>query len=118
MEAVGIVEMFGFVCAIKAADAAAKAADVKIIAIDSNKPANAWGYGRDPQSLEEFYARLKGLVDVIMDNPYICAFCYTQLTDVFQEVNGMYTFERGKKFDTATVNAILTRVAAIEKLDQ
>lgn len=41
MEAVGIIEMFGFVCAIKAADAAAKAADVKVIAIDSNKPANA-----------------------------------------------------------------------------
>lgn len=41
MEAVGMMEMFGFVCAIKAADAAAKAADVKIIAIDSNKPANA-----------------------------------------------------------------------------
>lgn len=41
MEAVGMMEMFGFVCAIKAADAAAKAADVKVIAIDSNKPANA-----------------------------------------------------------------------------
>ena len=41
MEAVGIIEMFGFVCAIKAADAAAKAADVRVIAIDSNKPANA-----------------------------------------------------------------------------
>lgn len=41
MDAIGIVEMFGYVCAIKAADAAAKAADVKIIAIDSNKPANA-----------------------------------------------------------------------------
>ena len=41
MEAIGIVEMFGFVCAIKAADAAAKAADVRIIAIDSNTPANA-----------------------------------------------------------------------------
>lgn len=40
-EAVGIIEMFGFVTAIVAADAAAKAADVKIIAIDSNKPANA-----------------------------------------------------------------------------
>ncbi|MCX7714147.1 MAG: BMC domain-containing protein [Clostridia bacterium] len=40
-EAIGIIEMFGFVTAIKAADAAAKAADVKIIAIDSNKPANA-----------------------------------------------------------------------------
>ena len=41
MEAIGIVELYGFVGAIKAADAAAKAADVKIIAIDSNKPANA-----------------------------------------------------------------------------
>ena len=41
MDAIGIVEMFGYVCAIKAADAAAKAAYVKIIAIDSNKPANA-----------------------------------------------------------------------------
>ena len=40
-KAIGIVEMFGFVTAVTAADAAAKAADVKIIAIDTNKPANA-----------------------------------------------------------------------------
>ena len=40
-DAIGIVEMFGFVTAITAADAEAKAADVSIIAIDSNKPANA-----------------------------------------------------------------------------
>lgn len=40
-DAIGIIEMFGFVSAITAADAAAKAADVKVIAIDSNKPANA-----------------------------------------------------------------------------
>ncbi|MDD6735393.1 MAG: BMC domain-containing protein [Clostridiales bacterium] len=40
-EAIGIVEMFGLVAAYVAADAAAKAADVKIIAIDTNKPANA-----------------------------------------------------------------------------
>ncbi len=40
-DAIGIIEMYGFVTAIKAADAAAKAADVKVIAIDSNKPANA-----------------------------------------------------------------------------
>ena len=39
-DAIGIIEMFGFVTAITAADAAAKAADVKVIAIDSNK-ANA-----------------------------------------------------------------------------
>lgn len=40
-EAVGIIEMFGFTAAIAAADAAAKAADVRVVAIDSNKPANA-----------------------------------------------------------------------------
>ena len=40
-EEIGLIEMIGFVTAITAADAAAKAADVKIIAIDSNKPANA-----------------------------------------------------------------------------
>ena len=39
-EAIGIIEMFGFVTAISAADAATKAADVKVIAIDSNKPAD------------------------------------------------------------------------------
>lgn len=38
-QAVGFVEVFGFVTAIKAADAAAKAADVKIVALDKNKPA-------------------------------------------------------------------------------
>lgn len=41
MDAIGIIELYGYVGAIKAADEAAKAADVKIIAIDSNKPANA-----------------------------------------------------------------------------
>ncbi len=40
-EAIGIIEMYGFVTAITVADACAKAADVKVIAIDSNKPANA-----------------------------------------------------------------------------
>ena len=40
-EAIGIIEVFGFTTAICAADAAAKAADVQVIALDSNKPANA-----------------------------------------------------------------------------
>ena len=40
-DAIGIIEMYGFVTAITVADACAKAADVKVIAIDSNKPANA-----------------------------------------------------------------------------
>lgn len=41
IDAIGIIEVFGFTTAIKAADAAAKAGDVRVIAIDSNKPNNA-----------------------------------------------------------------------------
>lgn len=40
-DAIGIIEMYGFVTAVTVADACAKAADVKVLAIDSNKPANA-----------------------------------------------------------------------------
>lgn len=40
-EAAGILEIFGCVAAFVAADAAAKAADVRIESIDKNKPANA-----------------------------------------------------------------------------
>lgn len=37
--ALGMIEVFGFVTSIVVADAAAKAADVKITALDKNKPA-------------------------------------------------------------------------------
>lgn len=41
MEAVGIIEVFGLTAAFVAADAACKAADVRIEAFDNNKPFNA-----------------------------------------------------------------------------
>lgn len=40
-EAVGILEVFGLVCAFMAADAGCKAADVRLEVFDKNKPANA-----------------------------------------------------------------------------
>ena len=39
MTALGMIEVFGFSTAIVVADAMAKAADVKVVAIDKNKPA-------------------------------------------------------------------------------
>lgn len=41
MAALGMIEVFGFATSIVVADAVAKAADVKVVAIDRNKPANA-----------------------------------------------------------------------------
>ncbi len=78
-------------------------------------PSAAWGYGNAPKDIEEFYARFEGLVNVLLDNPKMCAFCYTQLTDVYQEKNGIYSFDRRTKFDLERLHKILTRKAAIEK---
>ena len=40
-QAVGILEVYGLVCAFMAADAGCKAADVTLETFDKNKPANA-----------------------------------------------------------------------------
>ena len=75
----------------------------------------AWSYGKSCFGYEEFYARYKGLTDAILDNPRMIGFCYTQLTDVEQEVNGLYEFETRKpKFDMEIISAINKRHAAIE----
>lgn len=76
---------------------------------------SAWSYGASTTSYEEFYARYKGLTDAILDNPRMFGLCYTQLTDVEQEVNGLYTFEtRAPKFDMEIISSINKRKAAIE----
>ena len=41
MAALGMIEVYGFTTAIVVADTVAKTADVKVVAIDRNKPANA-----------------------------------------------------------------------------
>ncbi|MFA6947966.1 MAG: sugar-binding domain-containing protein [Eubacteriales bacterium] len=82
---------------------------------DPENPERGWGYGNRPASPEEFIARYKGLCDALLDNPRISAFCYTQLTNVEQEVNGLYTYDRKPKFDPAVIKAITSRAAAIEK---
>jgi hypothetical protein len=74
-----------------------------------------WGYGDPPRTMEEFYERFKGLCDVLLDNPHMFGYCYTQLTDVYQEQNGLYTFDRRSKFDLERLREIQQRPAAIEQ---
>ena len=79
-----------------------------------NTVENSWGYGNAPATPEEFKARFKGLTEALLQNPYICGLCYTQLTDVEQEVNGLYTYHREPKFDPDFFSAILSQPAAME----
>ncbi len=73
-----------------------------------------WGYGNTPKSMDEFYARYAGLTHALLDNRFMFGFCYTQLTDVEQERNGLYTFDRKPKFDAARLHAINSRRAGYE----
>lgn len=75
----------------------------------------AWSYGKTTTSYEEFYARYEGLTTAILDNPGMFGLCYTQLTDVEQEKNGLFDYEtREPKFDMAIISEINKRKAAIE----
>ncbi len=75
----------------------------------------SWGYGERVKSLEEFYARFEGLCDVLLGDKKMFGYCYTQLTDIYPEENGVYTFDRQPKFDNEKLKAVQTKKAANEK---
>ena len=84
---------------------------------NKSKNSDAWGYGDAPKTEEEFLSRLKGLTDAIMDNPSIFGLCYTQLYDVEQEANGLYTYQREPKFGEEImerIRRIFGRKAGVE----
>ncbi|MBR5295627.1 MAG: beta-galactosidase, partial [Clostridia bacterium] len=82
--------------------------------------APGWGYGKPPADEEEFIQRYEGRITVMLNHPRICGFCYTQLTDVEQEQNGIYSYNRKPKFSKESYERIRKanlQIAAIEKED-
>ena len=67
---------------------------------------DGWGYGQQPKSEEEVCGRYCGLTKALLDNPLICAFCYTQPYDVEQEQNGLFRYDRSPKFSEETYRRI------------
>ena len=75
---------------------------------------SSWGYGESVRSEEEYFKRLEGLTDALLENKDIFAYCYTQLTDVEQEQNGVMTYDRRLKFPAERFAAVFGKKAAIE----
>ena len=73
---------------------------------------NQWGYGKSAEQVEELIGKL---TLILTDHPNIAGYCYTQLTDIEQEVNGVYTYERELKFDAERLKKFFGAPAAIEK---
>lgn len=61
------------------------------------KAQNEWGYSGIEPTKEAMLKRLDGLAKAIVDNKVWAGFCYTQLTDVEQEINGLMTYDRKPK---------------------
>ncbi|MGW8887213.1 glycoside hydrolase family 2 protein [Streptomyces sp. NPDC055749] len=89
--------------------------DPEAAAASGNDAASSWGYGERPRTEEEWQRRFAGLTGVLLDEPEMFGYCYTQLTDVFQEQNGIYRFDRTDKLDVEPVRAAQRRTAAVEK---
>ncbi|AZK49007.1 glycoside hydrolase family 2 protein [Paenibacillus lentus] len=70
-----------------------------------------WGYsGADNE--EDYLKRLKDVVDPMYASPVLQGFCYTQLTDVEQEINGLLTYDRKPKAPLERIREIITGARA------
>ena len=75
--------------------------------MEANPSDASWGYGNATRTKEEFYKRLESQVKMLIEiSDKIWGFCYTQLTDVQQEENGVYYFNRESKYDMARIREI------------
>ncbi len=72
---------------------------------------NEWGY-TNVKTGDEFLKVYSRLLDAIQNSDVLSGYCYTQLTDVEQEVNGLLTAERLPKAD---INKIKEMNLKIEK---
>ena len=76
-----------------------------------------WGYrvSTDERAFADEYVELTSL---LLSCPKISGFCYTQLYDVEQEQNGLYTYQRTRKFSEEVLRRITEcnrQTAAVEK---
>ncbi len=68
-------------------------------------PEAAWGYAGVEKTAEAALDRLRGLYRAIARSPF-AGVCYTQITDVEQEINGLMTYDRKPKFDVKVLREI------------
>ena len=81
--------------------------------IPKEQRANSWGYGAQIESEEEFFDILEKEIDAFAACPHVVGFCYTQITDVEQEKNGVYYYDRRPKFDAAKWKAIIGKIPSV-----
>lgn len=80
------------------------------IAFDKDK--EGWGYGNKVGNEKEFLTRFEAVTMAIKELPYVCGYCYTQVTDVQQEVNGLMDIRRNFKVEPEKIREVNERRVA------
>ncbi|WP_174614648.1 sugar-binding domain-containing protein [Virgibacillus ihumii] len=65
-----------------------------------------WGYGNQVATEEAFLQRYQSITQAIKDSEYISGYCYTQIADVQQEINGLLTEKREPKVSLEKIRKI------------
>lgn len=73
------------------------------IAMAKDMGGSSWGYNEAEKDEESFLKRFEAITQAFKHMPGFQGYCYTQLTDVFQEVNGLLDMDRNPK---ASIEAI------------
>ena len=74
-----------------------------------NNDDSGWGYGNKVNTKEDFIRRFDEITTAVKEVPYCCGFCYTQVSDVQQEINGLMDMDRNFKVDPAVIKEINER---------
>lgn len=69
----------------------------------------SWGYHEKVADAGIWKEKIKGLVEAIRKLPYVEGYCYTQLTDVEQETNGLLYGDRTPKIAMEELKEIFSR---------
>ncbi len=69
-------------------------------------PDNAWGYEGSAKTEVEFFDRMISIYTGINRLTGFSGLCYTQLTDVEQEINGLMTYDRKFKFPVEKIKRV------------
>lgn len=81
-----------------------------------NNDDSGWGYGDKVNSKEDFVRRFDCVTTAIKELPYVCGYCYTQVSDVQQEINGLMDMERNFKVEPDIIKEInLRQVTCFER---
>jgi beta-galactosidase/beta-glucuronidase len=68
-----------------------------------------WGYGNKVESSAEYIKRFDSITTAIKKLDGVAGFCYTQVTDVQQEINGIMDMDRNFKVEPEILKEINTR---------